>query len=272
MADADALSTDFARRHPDAFARTLSRGTMNEIAEVLKSLPPAISASIAARLPSSRISGLLASGDSAEVTWLVEASFDDAKALLSRIPREYSLALVNSISDKGRRRKLLQYLNYPAHSVGALVAEVALRFTSNTPAIEVLKEMQSIETGFPGLVAIVQPDGRFLGALDIWALLVTHAPNGHIKDFTVATPSLHPETSMMSAAADRDWHNHSCLPVIDQEKHLLGCVTRERLFTTIEQRNEQTSPASDIFLTLFSDLIRLFGQTLDWVFGRGRIS
>jgi Mg/Co/Ni transporter MgtE len=268
MADDEQLNTDFARKHPDAFARTLGRGEPAEIAEVLRSLPAAVSASIASRLPASRMSAILATGDNIEARWLADAPLDDAKTLLSRIPRENSLTLVNSLTDGSRRRKLLQHLNYPAHSVGALVADVPVRFTSDSRAADVLAELRQIETGFPGLIAIVRPDGRFLGALDLWALLVSATPSGTIRDFTVPTPTIHPETSLMSAVQDPDWHSHSWMPVVDHEERLLGSVSRASLFATVLRPEERARPTMDLFASLTTDVIHLFGELIDWVLGR----
>jgi Mg/Co/Ni transporter MgtE len=268
MADDELLNTDFARKHPDAFARVLGRGEPAEIAEILKSLPAAISASIASRLPASRMSAMLATGDNVEARWLSDATLDDAKTLLSRIPRENSLTLVNSLGDRSRRRKLLQHLNYPAHSVGALVADVPVRFTSDASAADVLAELRQIETGFPGLIAVVLPDGRFLGVLDLWALLVSAAPGGTIRDFTVRTPTLHPETSLMSAVQDVDWHSHNWMPVVDHEECLLGSVSRASLFAAILRPEESERPTMDLFASLTTDVIRLFGELIDWVLGR----
>lgn len=268
MAEDDLLTTDFARKHPEAFARILGRGETAEIAAILESMPAATSASIASRLPASRISALLISGDNVAGRWLANATLDDAKTLLSRIPRERSLTLVNSIADRTRQRKLLQYLHYPAHSVGALVVDVPVRFSSDSPAADVIAELRTINTGFPGLVAIVRPDGRFLGALDIWALLVSVAPGGSIRDFTVSTPAIHPETSLVSAVADEDWHSHNLLPVVDHEEHLLGSVSRATLFAAIERSEERARPTTDLVLALTSDVIRLFGDMLERIISR----
>jgi len=268
MSEDDLLNADFARKHPDMFARILGRGEPAEIADVLQSMPRALSASIASRLPASRISALLASGDDVEARWLADAPLDDAKTLLSRIPRERSLALVNSLSDRTRQRKLLQHLNYPSHSVGALVVDVPVRFTADEKTVDVLAELRTIATGFPGLVAIVRPDGRFLGVLNLWSLLVDPAPGGSIRDFTVSMPTLHPETSLASAVEDKDWQNHNFIPVVDHEERLLGSVSRATLFSATERPDERMRPTMDLFASLTKDVIHLFGELFDWALSR----
>lgn len=263
MADQDRLNTDFARSHADTFARILGRGDVAEIAKVLETLPPDVAASVVSRLPPSRVAALIASGQQAEARWLADAPLNDAKTLLSRLPRESSLPLVNSIPDRQRRRKLLQYLNYPAHSVGALVTEMPLRFASDMPTADVLAELRSLRADYPGFVAIVRTDGRYLGTLDIWALLTSDALGGTIRDFVVATPRLHAETSLSSAIHDEDWQSNSWLPVVDHEQHLLGGVSRQAAYAAIDQANESERKSNDLFTTLTNDVFMLFAALLD---------
>ncbi|NNF16406.1 MAG: CBS domain-containing protein [Gammaproteobacteria bacterium] len=263
MSERDLLNSEFASKHPDAFAKVLGRGDPGEIAVILESLPPATAASIASRLPASRIKTLLASDDHSKARWLADAPLDDAKTLLSRIPRENSLALINSIPSRIRRRKLLQYLNYPAHSLGALVTDVAIRFSSEMSAADVLAELRSIDTGNPGLIAIVRPDGRYLGTLDLWALLVSDDPVGPIRKFSVRTPTMHPETSLITAAQDRYWHSNNWLPVVDHENHLLGAVSRSSILLATVQPEARARSNSKLFTLLVTDVMRLFGRVLD---------
>ena len=126
MTEPDFLNADFARKHPDLFARSLGRGEAEEIAAVLEALPIAVAASIVSRLPASKVQALQALDQQLDEKWLANAPVEDAKTLLSRMPRERSLMLVNSLTSRKRRHRLLQYLNYPAHSIGALVTDVPL--------------------------------------------------------------------------------------------------------------------------------------------------
>lgn len=170
MADTDILNADFARKHPDKFARLLGRGDANEISQVLNKLPKPVAASIVSRLPASRIDLLLSTGEADAGHWLADAPFNDAVALLSRIPRERSLVLVNSLKNRERRRRLLQYLKYPAHSVGALVTDAPVRVGSETQVEEVLAELRTFDRDKPRPVVVSHPDGTYCGVLDAWRL------------------------------------------------------------------------------------------------------
>lgn len=263
MADIDPLNADFARQDPDTFAAVLGRGETQEIIVVLSGLPPGLAGSIVSRLPASRIGVLWAAGQDSQERWLAEAPFNDAKALLSRIPREQCLALVNSLKGRDRRRNLLQYLKYPAHSVGALVSDVPLRITAETPAADVLAELRTLPPDDPGPLVVVQADGNYLGQLDLWKLVTGNPPAGPIRDYTSPTPTLHPETSLASAAEDQNWQVHNWLPVVDHEQRILGSVSRASVFRTAGHHVDRRRPGQDFITVLVADVVRLFGNVLD---------
>lgn len=263
MSNGNRLTLDFARKHPDDFARILGRGETREIADVLLSLPAATAASIASRLSASRVRAILAAETRVENDWLRAASLDDAKTLLSRMPREHSLTMVNAIEDRNRRRKLQQHLNYPAHSVGALVTDVPLRFSSAASADDVLAELRKLQSEDPPLVAILEADGRYLGTLDAWGLLLHKKSGKDLRALVIRTPSLHPETSLTSAAGDPGWKHNHWLPVIDHEQKLLGAITRASLFSAIENPQAGNAASGHLVEELVSDLMRLLGDVLE---------
>ncbi|MDX1517611.1 MAG: hypothetical protein R3288_12280 [Woeseiaceae bacterium] len=262
MADTDVLNADFARKYPDKFARLLGRGDGTEISQVLKKLPRPVAASVVARLPASRIDLLLGAGESDAAQWLADAQFNDAVALLSRIPRERSLVLVNSLKHRERRRRLLQYLKYPAHSVGALVTDAPVRIGSNDAVDDVLKELRTFDRDEPRPVVVAAPDGTYFGMLDPWRLLTGEAPHGTVADFVAKVPAIYPETSLAAAVKDPGWSDHSWLPVIDHERRILGGVSRSSVFTAATKIAHDARPGRDVLSVLVGDVVHLFGELL----------
>lgn len=262
MAETDILNADFARKFPDKFARLLGRGEIDEIAQLLKRLPRPVAASIVARLPVTRIGALLASAQNEPENWLADAPFNDAVALLSRIPREQSLTLVNSVKNRERRRRLLQSLKYPAHSVGALVTDVPLRISADTPAPDVLAELRTLDHENPRPLVVVHPDGRYFGMLDSWRLLTGKQLAGPIGEYASPAPAIYPETSLATAILDPSWHNYNWLPVVDHELRILGGVSRYRVFSAASQHTKNARSGTDIMTILIEDVVYLFGALL----------
>lgn len=262
MADTDVLNADFARKYPDKFARLLGRGDGNEISEVLKKLPRPVAASVVARLPASRIDLLLGAAEPDAAHWLADAPFNDAVALLSRIPRERSLVLVNSLKHRERRRRLLQYLKYPPHSIGALVTDAPFRIGSDTGVDEALAELRTFERDDPRPVVVVAPDGTYFGLLDPWRLLTGETPHGAVAEFTTKVPAIHPETSLAAAVKDPGWNDYSWLPVIDHERRILGGVSRRGVFAAASKIAHDARPGRDVLSVLVGDVVHLFGELL----------
>lgn len=263
MTDLDPLSVDFAVRFPDTFVRTLLRTPDLDLDRVLASLPARDQAAVVARLPGQRIDEVLASGEHEAEAWLADGSFENAVALLSRIPREKRLKLVNSIKDRDRRQQLLRHQQYPAHSVGSLVGDIPMRFDAATPVIEALVELRELKGTDPGPLVIVDRQGRYQGILDTWKLLSRERPTGAIGDFLKPAPAVFPETSIVTAAASHDWDEHSWLPVVDQKRRVLGAVARARLLGAARALGREDGSANEIALNLLDELVFVLGDLLD---------
>lgn len=268
MSDIDALNADFARKHPDAFANLVVRGEDEEINAVLNRLPPAIAVMVASRLPVSRMSKLLNDHEDAVGSWLADAPVDDAITLLGRIPRERCLALVNSLPDRERRRRFLQYLKYPSHSVGALVTDVPLKFAADIPAEKVLAELREIDTDTTGPAVVILSEGHYLGLLDVWKLYAGEAVTGPIRNYLIAAPPLYAETPAASAISDPSWHTYNWLPVIDHEQRVLGGVSRARLFAATKRQTSGRRRSAGVFEALSKDMLYVSGQLLDRAWAR----
>ena len=255
MTDMDRLSQDYAVRHPDAFARLLGRGPLDECELVIDSLPAAHKASIVARLPAIRIRQLIDTGRHTPARWLADAPLDDAVSLLSRLPRERLLRDVNSVDNRERQRRLLRQLQYPAHSVGALVVDIPLRVNAETPAADVVEELRGLDTESTGPVVVVDNKGHYVGVLDRLRLLLRSHPTGSTADYSIAVTALRPETQVDDVARIDDWHTRNWLPVIDQRDRVLGAVSRESVFR--QTKEQRAGSGGDLFVDLLADLVYL---------------
>ena len=270
MADADPISADFARRHPDSFARLLAHAESSEVDGILADLPPATGAAVAARLPANSLAELLDKSEGVAGQWLADARFDDAVTLLSRLPRERRLVLVNALSDRERRQQLLRHQQYPGHSVGSLVGDVPLRFNAEEPVAEALAEIWEIGGDDPGPLVVVDRQGRYLGVLNVWRLLSRKRPTGVVGDYVNRVSPLFPETSIANAANDAGWDRHSWLPVIDSRRRVLGAVSRASLMSASRRLAGSGEQASEFTMELMRELVYAMGELLDLILGRRR--
>lgn len=263
MGDIDPLSLDFATRHPDSFARVLGRGDPEEGARILESLPAERKASIVARLPAARIQQLLNSGQHQPELWLAKAPFDEAVTLLSRIPAERRRALVDAVPDKERLKRLKQHQRYPAHCAGALVGDIPIRLGADSLAADVLAELRDLDADDPGSLVIVDKEGRYLGILDRWRLLMQSPPIGQVGDYLIEVKAVRPETPIVTLVQDEIWHSRHWLPVVDHRQRLLGGVSRQRVFRASGSQMAEAGRSSGGLFDLFDDLVHMFGALLE---------
>lgn len=263
MADFDPLSLDFATRHPDSFARTISRAEPPEVAKLIAKLPESLRAGIIARLPGSHIEHLTAAAENRPAEWLAAAPFDDALSLLSRLPQEQRLDYINAVGNRERRQQLLRSQRYPAHSVGSLVGDLPIRISIEASAVHVLAELRRLDSDDPGPLVVVDDAGRYLGIIDRWRLLIGNPPAGLIKDYTISLAALLPETSVAAAAAMPEWHTRNWLPVVDHRRRVLGAVSRDKLFAAAAEHGDATRRSGNALLGLLTDVVYVLDGVLE---------
>lgn len=267
MSDIDSLNADFAKARPEVFARTLSKGQTADVLDVLNRLPRERVASIAARLSGIQILTLLETGGQRFEGWLAASPFDDAVALLSRVPRERRLSLINAVADRKRRQQLLRQQRYPSHSVGALVRDVAVRISADTTVAQTLETLARFDQD-PGPIAVVDADGRFVGGLDWLRLATKPAPARRVSEYTVNIETILPETPIAVAAERHVLSAHTWLPVVDHQGRILGSVARAALVHAVGADLTANGETRHLTIDLMNDAIRCLASLLDMAFGR----
>jgi Mg/Co/Ni transporter MgtE len=260
MSDADPLNEDFAREFPDSFARVSARGRTEDIVAILASLPAEVAAAVAARMPASTMVSLMQSGLVKPEVWLADARFDDAIALLGHLPRVHALDLVDAMQDRTTRRRLRQFLSYPAHSVGALVSDAGLRFTERTPIGELLHELRALDGARPAIV--LGEDGLYLGIVNLWRLALREGDNGIARDCMEPVRPLRPELPVATAVEAEQWRTRVWLPVVDHDRHVLGAVPRARVLESHSGESHAPPSAAEGLATLAGQFTEVAGDLL----------
>ncbi len=263
MAEFDPLTLDFATRHPESFARTISRAEPRDVARLIARLPDSQRAGIVARLPGDHIDHLTATARKRPAQWLAAAPFDDALSLLSRLPQEKRLDYINAIGDRERRLQLLRSQRYPAHSVGSVVGDLPMRISAESRAVDLLGQLRRLDTDDPGPLVVVDGDGHYLGIIDRWRLLIGNPPAGLIKDYTIPLTALLPETSVAAAAAMPEWHTCNWLPVVDYRQRVLGAVSRQRIFAAAAEHGDASRQSGNALLGLLTDVVYVLDDVLE---------
>jgi len=240
MSDSDRLTLAYATRYPEKFAAEIAAAPEAERLDVLLGLTAAAAGRVTARLPAAVFRKICSEQQDQLVTWLNASSFDDAVALLVRLPRTEQRNLVDLITDRSTRRRLRQFLNFPSHSVGALAVELPMRVLAETPLRDLLVELTDLGARRELAIVLTDADGLYAGVLDIWRLALTDKVSGTAADCSRRIESIQPEMSVQNARNLRQWHRHAWLPVVDHEQRVLGVVTREQIMGTSETIHSDT--------------------------------
>lgn len=267
MSELDQLTLTYARSFPDEFAVEASSAPRAELLSLLRSLPTELAVAIIARLSVNAFRDVCTELKTQLGGWLNGAGFDDNVALLIRLPRKEQSALVAAVTDHGLRRRLRQFLNFPAHSVGSLAIELPMRVSAETPLTEVLQELKSLGGRSETPVVVIGSQGEYSGVLDVWRLLTRDTDAGRVRDFNRWVNPVLPELSLKNARTLPQWLQHNWLPVVDHEKRVLGFVRREQILGMREFEVSDAEIVGESIQELGVRYVVVLAQLLERVLG-----
>lgn len=262
---ASALIVAFAESAPEGLAMRLSHYAAAERLEVLGMLESDTAAAVASRLGRRE---LMEVPEEDFRRWLEDGEFDDAATLLGKLPRGEALARVEKVTDPGRRRRLQQFLHFPAHSLGSIASADVIRIPATANVTEVLAQLRDDTDGHQLPAVVVDDRNAVIGVLDLWQLFVRAQESSTVREFSHPVPTLRPEVSIVDAAAQPDWADHQWLPVVDYQQRLLGIVTRRQVLTAATAEGE-AHPFSEGMVDLGNQFFTVSAEVLGELIGKG---
>ena len=262
----DVLLVDFARNDQERFAAALGQESYEELLDILIQLPAELAVPVAARLPYRQLIQLVGNEADRVTSWLGSARVDDAALLIGRLPRERGIGLVNDMVDNERRRRLLQFLHFPAHCVGSVVTTAMVQVVEDAPVAEALAELRDADSAADrsGEIPVVVLDGsgRYSGKLDLWRLLLDRNLTGQVRNYVLPAPTLRAEINLGGVRELAEWHEHLWLAVVDHEDRVLGVVSRSRIEESAADYDSRGDLLIDNVADAGSQLIRVSGGLL----------
>ncbi|MGE0621650.1 MAG: CBS domain-containing protein [Pseudomonadales bacterium] len=263
MAHSVLLAT-FAGQAPERFAALLAEGSAEERLDVFTTLSPEAAAAVAARLGKRELAEV---PDAMLVRWIEAGAFDDATMLLGKLGRHDALKHIDRVADADRRRRLQQFFVFPLHSLGSITSAEMVQVPERATVREVLAVLAGQDARYEVPVVVVDGNGRLLGALDLWKLVLHTEIGGLARDCLREVPGLRPEISIESAAELPVWRDHDWLPVVDGEHRLLGVVARARILGSHEPQREAV-PLGEGIVELGSQFVTVSADMLGELIGR----
>lgn len=233
---------ELLRKHPADVAEILSALSEEEAVELLRKLylRRAAAAPLGEMDPEEAAELFTELNREEAIHILSHMEPDDAVDLLAELPPETVRDVLSRL--EARQAQMLQaLLTYPPDTAGGLMSPEVLALPAHLTVKEAIEEVRrrakELETVYYAYV--VDESGRLLGVLSLRDLVLApfDAPIHRLMNPEPVT--LPPEMDVEEVARIFDKYNFLALPVIDQDRRLLGVVTVDDVIDVMREEATQ---------------------------------
>ena len=199
---------------------------------------------------------------------LAEMSADDATDLLQLAPDDVVRVLLHHMS--GDARVVIEpLLAFDRRSAGGLMDPEVLKVAGDLTvreAIDIVRTTQaSVDAQY---LFVVDRSGILVGVLDLRRLVIAGAEDRVIDICERQVAAITPDIDQEEVAREFEKYEFRVLPVVDEDRHLLGVVTVDDVLTSI--REEDTEDAQKMVGAgseelVFSSISQKLGGRLPWL-------
>jgi len=164
---------------------------------------------------------------------LDEMDPDEAADLLGDLPPERAEEALAQMDDPD---DVIPLLGYPDETAGgrATTAYIGLRpHTTTQQAIQFMRDV-SLETDIPYYLFVVDRDKRLVGVSGLRELVIADPTTTMNKIMNSDVISISAEADQEEAARIMQRYDLSALPVVDQDKRLMGVISHDDILDVIE--------------------------------------
>ncbi|MGB0274627.1 MAG: magnesium transporter [Flavobacteriaceae bacterium] len=199
-----------------------------------------------------------------------ELDTDDAVDLIAELPQDRQAEVIEQIEDQERAQDIKELLTYDENSAGGLMAKELVKVNENWTVTKCVREMrvQATEVKRVHSIYVVNDDNLLLGRLSLKDLLTA---NDRAKIKSVYIPKVDyvnvndegEEVAKLMAKYDLE-----AVPVVDNEKQLLGRITIDDIVDFIkEEADKDYQLAAGIATDVEADdsIVELTKARLPWL-------
>lgn len=242
-----------ARKQTTALERALQKTRAPDIAEAIVYSAPheqryiwnalsnddALAAEVLASIPESALEEFLPMVKVGRLTTLLNLiEVDDQADIVDLLPEEMQQQVLQTLQEDDRTQ-LEDIMSYDPNSAGGLMHVDVVRISEHSTcrdAIKLLQTQANVEMAF--YLYIETDNGQLVGVLSLRRLLL-HPPSTQlhtimITDLVTVAPST-PEEEVASIVQRYDI---IALPVVDEQRHLLGIITVDDVMDVIWEKHE----------------------------------
>jgi len=213
-ADLAELLSDLSRQEGTRLLQKLDNETM---ADTLEEVEPDFQASLIEEMPNERVADVLE-----------EMSPDEAADLLAELPKERSAQIIK-LMEPNEAKDIQKLLAYPENSAGGIMSTDFVSVPSHFSAQEVINRLRRIKDDVDIIFDIYVTDrqGKIIGILSLKDLVLAD-PETPVKQFMEdRVVTVDAKTSQQEVAQAIAKYNLLAVPVVDEQKKILGIVTAD---------------------------------------------
>jgi magnesium transporter len=170
-----------------------------------------------------------------------ELDSDDAADILAELSEERKEEVISEISDNNLADNLIELLSYKEDSAGGLMAKELVKANENWTILKCLSEIKKQGENVTRVhsVYVVDDKDRLIGRLSLKDL-ITAPSKKKIKDIYIPkVDSVNVMENGEDVAKIMSKYDLEAIPVIDDQKHLLGRITIDDIVDFIKEEAEE---------------------------------
>lgn len=271
-------------KNDDVILKLLNEYHHADIAEILEDLSTNQSTYIIKLLDSDKTSEILMEMDEDDREKILatlstkeiaeeieELDTDDAADMISELPDYRQEAVIAQIEDLEHKAEIRELLTYDEDTAGGLMAKELVRVKENWTVTECVKEMRAQAENVTRVhsIYVVDDQEKLIGRLSLKDLLIA-SPRAHIS--TVYIPKVDyvdVEENVEDVAKIMQKYDLEAIPVVDENKVLLGRITIDDIVDVIKEEAEKDYQlAAGITQDVEADdsILQLTKARLPWLF------
>ena len=170
-----------------------------------------------------------------------ELDSDDAADILAELSEERKEKVISEISDEDLADDLIELLSYKEDSAGGLMAKELVKANENWTILKCLSEIKKQGENVTRVhsIYVVDDKERLIGRLSLKDL-ITAPSKSKIKDIYIPkVDSVNLTVSGEDIAKIMSKYDLEAIPVVDDQKHLMGRITIDDIVDFIKDEAEE---------------------------------
>jgi magnesium transporter len=170
-----------------------------------------------------------------------ELDTDDAADIIAELPEERQERVISELDDDEHKADIQELLSYDEDSAGGLMAKELVRVNENWTVPRCVKEMriQAEEVTRVHSIYVVNDSEQLIGRLSLKDLLMAPARGNITKIVRPKVDSVNVHEDVEEVAKIMQKYDLEAIPVVDENKVLLGRITIDDIVDVIKEEAEK---------------------------------